>query len=156
MPALRELFEAEEGFEAVRTYLQSGNVVLSSEEPPDRLARHARELIAGKFGLEIEVIVRTRDELAEVVKRNPLREVATDPKRYQVVFLDREPDRRKLDEIAAVATDSEQLVARGRELYVWHPDGMGRSKLALALAGPKLGVVATARNWRTVTALLDL
>jgi uncharacterized protein (DUF1697 family) len=155
MPALRELFE-EAGFEDVRTYLQSGNVVLSSEEPPDRLAQHARELIAAQFGLEIDVIVRTREELAEVVKRNPLRKVATDPKRYQVVFLAREPDRSKLDKIAAVATDSEQMVARGRELYAWHPDGVGRSKLALALAGPKLGVAATARNWRTVTALLEL
>ena len=60
---------------------------------------------------------------------------------------------RKLEE---VALESERLVVHGREIYAWHPEGVARSKLSTALAGPKLGVKATARNWTTVTSLLEM
>src|SRR5919205_1547316 len=96
MPALREAL-ADAGFDDVRTYLQSGNVVLSSRAAPKTVARKCEALIAERFGLEIAVVVRTRDELAEVVRRNPLGEVATDPKRYQVSFLNRKPGREIVD-----------------------------------------------------------
>ena len=75
MPALRELL-AGAGFGDVRTYVQSGNVVLTSDAPPDRLAAECRALIAEAFGLDIAVVVRTRAELAEVVRRDPLGAVA--------------------------------------------------------------------------------
>src|SRR5919201_3050471 len=83
MPDLRELLGGA-GFEDVRTYLQSGNVVLSSTASPKRVARECEALIADRLGLEIQVVVRTRNELAKVVKRNPLAKVAVNPKRYQV------------------------------------------------------------------------
>ena len=155
MPALREAFE-NAGFEDVQTYLQSGNVVLSSRAAPTTVARKAKGLVADRFGLEIDVVVRTRDELAEVVRRNPLGKVAKDPKRYQVSFLDRKPGPKVVEELAALATGDERLVADGRELYAWHPAGVARSKLWAALAGRGLGVTATARNWTTVTKLLEL
>jgi uncharacterized protein (DUF1697 family) len=155
MPALREAL-ADAGFDDVRTYLQSGNVVLASRAAPKTVARRCEEVIAERFGLEIAVVARTRDELAEVVKRNPLGDVATDPKRYQVSFLSAKPAAevvRKLEELAA---GDERFVADGRELYAWHPAGVARSKLWAALAGRGLGVAATARNWTTVTKLLEL
>src|SRR5205809_7422083 len=83
MPALREAF-AEASFEDVATYLQSGNVVLTSHLKPDRLAVRCRKLISDSFGLDVAVVVRSRGELAAVVRRNPFARVATDPKRYQV------------------------------------------------------------------------
>src|SRR5438067_1820800 len=86
MPVLRELL-GERGFENVRTYVQSGNVVLESELSPKRLTAKCKRAIAEGFGLDIDVVVRTRDELAAVVTRNPLGEVAANPKRYQVTFL---------------------------------------------------------------------
>jgi uncharacterized protein (DUF1697 family) len=144
------------GMEDVRTYLQSGNVVLQSNASADALAAGCRRVIAETFGLELAVIVRGRDEFAEIVRRNPLAEVALDPKRYQVSFLERELDEQTLRELAALAAGEERLVAIGRELYAWHPDGLARSRLATRLAGRQLGVEATARNWRTVTALLEL
>src|ERR1700726_80732 len=79
MPALRELLTSA-GFDHVRTYVQSGNIVLGSDATPERLASQCRELIAQRLGLDINVVVRTRDELAEVVARNPLSEVAVEPK----------------------------------------------------------------------------
>lgn len=155
MPELRERLGAA-GHEDVRTYLQSGNVVLSSGLRPPELADQVRKTIAHEFGLDIEVIVRTRDELAEVVSLNPLGEVAVNPKRYQVSFLSAQLDPAELEKLEALAGDKERIVAVGRELYAWHPDGVARSKLWARLAGPSLGVSATARNWTTVTELLGL
>ena len=155
MPALREAL-AEAGFEDVQTYLQSGNVVLSSRAAPATAARKCEAVITDRFGLEIAVVVRTRDELAEVVRRNPLGDVATDPKRYQVSFLSAKPGAEVVRKLEALATGGERLVASGRELYAWHPKGVARSKLWAALAGRGLGVTATARNWTTVTKLLEL
>jgi uncharacterized protein (DUF1697 family) len=155
MPELRELLTSA-GFDDVRTYVQSGNVVLSSDLPPERLARKCARQIADGFSLDIEVVVRTRDELAEVVRLNPLGEVAVNPKRYQVSFCSAEPDAEVVSELAALAVPPEQLVAIGRELYGWHPSGIGRSRLWTRLAGRELGVTATARNWSTVTKLLAM
>src|SRR5207237_9257029 len=109
-----------------------------------------------RFGLDIAVVVRTRAELADVVRRNPLGEVADDPKRYQVSFLAAEPDPEAVQKVAAAAVPPEQLVHVGREIYAWHPNGVGRSKLWAQLAGRGLGVTATARNWTTVTNLLEM
>lgn len=155
MPDLRELL-GEAGFGDVRTYVQSGNVVLSSRAAPAKVGAEAERLIAERFGFDVDVIVRTAEELAEVVARNPLADVAVDPKRYQVSFLEAEPDADVLERIAAVKAEPERLVAIGRELYAWHPDGIGRSKLWTKLAGTGLGVRATARNWTTVTTLLEM
>jgi uncharacterized protein (DUF1697 family) len=155
MPALREAL-ADAGFDDVRTYLQSGNVVLSSRAAPATVARKCKAVIAEHFGLDIDVVVRTRDELAEVVRRNPLGDVAKDPKRYQVSFLSAKPAAKVVRKLEELAADGERLVASGRELYAWHPKGVARSKLWAALAGRGLGVTATARNWTTVTKLLEL
>src|SRR4051812_29217107 len=80
MAELRDML-TDAGFGDVRTYLQSGNVVLASDASPEEIRTDVERLIADRFGLEIAVVVRTRDELAEIVERNPLRDVATDPKR---------------------------------------------------------------------------
>jgi uncharacterized protein (DUF1697 family) len=155
MPDLRSLL-SEAGFADVRTYVQSGNVVLSSDGRPTDVAAEAERLIASRFGFDVDVIARTAEELSEVVQRNPLADVADNPKRYQVSFCDREPDPRAVERAAALAAPSERLVAIGREVYGWHPEGIGRSKLWGRLAGDGLGVRATARNWTTVTTLLEM
>jgi len=155
MPELRVLL-TDAGFEDVQTYVQSGNVVLSSGASPDDLAARASSLIEERFGFDVDVIVRTADELASVVQANPLADIADNPKRYQVSFCDGEPDPAAVEKIAAAAAPAERLVAIGRELYAWHPDGVGRSKMWNKLAGKTLGVRATARNWTTVTTLLEM
>jgi uncharacterized protein (DUF1697 family) len=152
MPDLREALAAD-GLRNVQTYVQSGNVVLRSEDPPERLARRVRAVISDAFELEIAVVVRTREELAEVVARNPLGDVAVNPKRYQVTFLEQELGAATLDKLEALALPDERFVAIDRELYAWHPEGVARSKLWPALAKHK---AATARNWSTVTTLLQL
>ena len=143
MPELRALL-ADAGFQDVQTYVASGNVVLSSGLGAVKLGAQCEKLIAERFGF------------AEVVRANPLADVADNPKRYQVSFCDGEPDAAAVEKIVAAAAPTEKLVTIGRELYAWHPDGVGRSKMWNKLAGPGLGVRATARNWTTVTALLEM
>lgn len=155
MPELRDVLTSG-GLEDVRTYLQSGNVVVSSKVKPGDVARKAERLIAKQFGLDIAVVVRSRAQLAKVVERNPLQTVAKNPKRYQVSFLATKPGRDVIRRVEAAAEPPEQVVAIGREIYAWHPDSIGRSRLWTLLAGQRLGVTATARNWTTVMKLLSL
>lgn len=155
MPELRDALE-NAGYEDVRTYLQSGNVVLTSKKSAKTVARECEHVIADRFGLEIDVVARTRNELAKVVERNPLGRVAKNPKRYQVSFLAAKPRPKLVRKLADAAVPPEKLVSIGRELYAWHPKGVARSKLWAQLAGEGLGVTATARNWTTVTKLLEL
>src|SRR2546423_11988996 len=151
MPELREAFE-EAGFDGVHTHLQSGNVVLGKRVN----AEEAERLIKERFGLEIAVIVRSAADLARIVKRNPLRKVATNPKRYQVTFLGKKLLAKAVRELEEAAAPGERVVVEGREVYAWHAEGIARSKLWSKLAAKSLGVTATSRNWSTVEALHEL
>jgi uncharacterized protein (DUF1697 family) len=155
MGDLRAALE-DDGFGEVRTYLQSGNVILASRAKGDDVARKVERLIAKEFGLDISIVVRSRAQLARVVEANPLRDVAKDPKRYQVSFLAVRPPRDLISQLEQAAVSSEQVVVIGREIYAWHPKTIARSRLWGLLAGQQLGVTATARNWTTVTKLLAL
>jgi uncharacterized protein (DUF1697 family) len=156
MPALREAL-SQSGFDAVRTYVQSGNVVLGARGSPDSVARELERVIAARFGFEVDVVVRTRDELAAVVALDPLGNVAVNPKRYQVTFLASELDPEVTARLEGLRVEPERLVIAGRELYTWHPEGVARSKLwARTASRDGLGVVGTARNWTTVTTLLAM
>jgi uncharacterized protein (DUF1697 family) len=155
MPKLREALE-EAGFAEVRTHLQSGNVLVESKTKPEQTARKCERVIEDEFGLAIDVVVRTPAELGRVVKRNPLGNVAKDPKRYQVSFLAGPLPAAAKRNLEEALQEPEELVFSGREIYAWHPKGVARSKLWAALAGRGLGVTATARNWTTVTKLLEL
>lgn len=151
MPELRAALTAD-GFADVATYLLSGNVVLSSRAGPERVAAHVKRLIMDRFGLDIVVLGRSGEELAEVVRRNPLVAVATNPRRYIVTFLTHELPMGFADDLASVATQ-EPFAIIGREVYSWHPDGIGRTPLWERLASRSLGIDGTSRNWTTVTAL---
>ena len=155
MPALRDALE-EAGFVDVQTYLQSGNVVLESRAKPEAVRRKVETLIRERFDLEIAVVVRTKAQLAAVVKRNPHARVATNPKAYQVTFLDKKLPAKVVRELEQVAAPDERVAVAGREVYAWHPGTIARSKLWAKLAGQGLGVTATSRNWTTVEALLRL
>jgi uncharacterized protein (DUF1697 family) len=155
MADLREAL-TEAGYEDVQTYVQSGNVVLSSSKSAAKLGPEAEKVIAGRFGFDVDVVVRTRDELAAVVAANPLVDVADNHKRYQVSFLSEELDSDVTARLRELVVEPEALVIDGREVYAWHPAGVARSKLWNALAGKRLGVTATARNWTTVETLLTM
>jgi uncharacterized protein (DUF1697 family) len=155
MPALREALQ-ENGLGPARTYLQSGNVVVDSSAKPAALVRDCERVIAERFKLDIAVVVRTRAELAKIVRHDPFGELADNPKLYQVSFCSAKPDPAAVEQVAERAAGEERLKAHGREIYAWFPDGVGRSRLAAQLSSQSLGVAVTARNWSTVLALLAL
>jgi uncharacterized protein (DUF1697 family) len=153
MPELRAALEAA-GYEDVATLVQSGNIVLTSSKEPKTLEREIAEVVAG-MGVETAVVVRTRDELAEVVERNPIPEGPSQPKLFQVTFFSGEPAAEGVARLAEQDFSPERVEVIGREAYAWHPDGIQKSKLAREL-GRALGPDGTARNWNTVTKLLEL
>jgi uncharacterized protein (DUF1697 family) len=155
MADLRTLL-TEAGYEDVRTYVQSGNIVLRSPAKPAEVERELQTIISERFGFAVPAIVRGRAQLAAIVKADPLGDVADDPKRYVVTFLAENPAAEVVHRLEALATDSELFTNAGREMYTWHPDGQARSKLAAALTGKALGANATARNWTTVATLLEM
>src|SRR5581483_11314670 len=118
MPELRGALE-EAGYDDVQTYVQSGNVVLSSGKSAAAVAREVERLIAERFGLEIAVVTRTRSELARVVERNPLAKVAENPKRYQVSFLEAKPKAELVRKREAAAVHSVGGCGAGRDVHRW-------------------------------------
>ena len=130
--------------------------MLTSDQTGEPLEQALEEAIADELGVESRVVVRSARELAGVVDRNPLADVADDPKRYQVSFLSAKPKAAVVRALEAADVAPEQVVVSGREIYAWHPDGIQRSPLAKLLTDRKLGVTATARNWNTVMKLLEL
>ena len=153
---MADLRDALSGFGDVRTYLQSGNAVISSDRSPEEARAECERLIERRFGFHVDVLLRTGDELTAVVRRNPLVEVADNPKRYQVSFLEREPDPALFASLVQLAVGAESYELIGRELYAWHPEGVSRSRFWAKLAAGGLGVLATSRNWTTVTALAEM
>ncbi len=139
----------------MRTYIQSGNVVFESDErSPDTVARTLREALAEQTSVAPDVVVRTRDELAAVIDANPYVERSEVPTQLHVSFL-HDDAAASIGDVAIDDFAPEHATAIGRELYLYLPDGMGRSKLAQALTrrGRSAG---TSRNWHTVTTLLNL
>jgi uncharacterized protein (DUF1697 family) len=152
---LRELLAAN-GFEDPQTLLQSGNVVLGSRKRPASVARELNALIRERFGFDIAIVVRSRDELAAAIDANPLDGFDGEPKNLHVTFLSGAPNTAEAERLEAAVAAPERLVVRDREIYVWYANGMQGSPAAKLLADAKLGVTATARNWNTVTKLLEL
>jgi uncharacterized protein (DUF1697 family) len=141
------------GYGPSRTYIQSGNVVLASDtDDPEAVGAQLRAAIADTTGIDTPVIVRTADELVEIVEQNPYLERGEDPSHVHVSFYDRdaEPQPGDLDRFAP-----EDATADGPNLYLFLPGGVGRSKLAAHLT-KKSEPRGTLRNWRTVTKLLEM
>ena len=145
------------GFETVRTLGQSGNVVLDGDGDGDGdISGLLERGIADAFAMETSVVVRTPAQLAAVVERDPLADVAEDPRRYLVHFLSATPSAAAVRALSDADVAPEVFAAHGRELYSWHPDGLQRSKLAGLIGSADLGAIVTNRNWNTVTKLLAL
>jgi uncharacterized protein (DUF1697 family) len=155
MPALRTVL-TDAGFTDVKTYVNSGNVVLGSTlRSPARVGRQVHDLIAEHFGVDTPVIMRTGAQLAEVLEWNPFPDAAAErPHLVAVLHLSGEPAAERAERFVAGDYGPVRVAHRGEEVVVdWH-ERFGRPKVDTALK--KLGVDATARNWRTLTALVDL
>jgi uncharacterized protein (DUF1697 family) len=155
MPALRTVL-TEAGFSDVKTYVNSGNVVLGSTlRSPAKVGQAVHDLIAEHFGVDTPVIMRTGAQLTAVYDWNPFPDAAADhPHLVAVLHLSGEPEAAAAKTFLAGEYAPVRVAHRGEEVVIdWH-DRTGRPKVDTALK--KLGVHATARNWRTLTALVEL
>jgi len=157
MDALRALYESMR-LQDAQTYVQSGNVVFKSAGRDLGLLRKRIEsAIERSFGFRPDVMIRTSSELRDVIARNPFAtRRGIDPSRLLVTFLLTDPGQEARDKVLQIKTDSEELRIDGREVYVYYPNGMGRSKLSPALIEKTLKASGTARNWNTVMKLLEM
>ena len=142
------------GHAEVRTYAQSGNVVLRSRSSASRVAESVHDVVADLSGLDVAVVVRTAAEVGDVAAHNPfLRRPGADPGRQlHVAFLEDRPAAAAAAGLDPHRAAPEELFVRGREVYLWCPNGMGRSRVMLGVERA-LGTAATVRNWRTVLEL---
>jgi len=146
MADLRAVFEGL-GASNVRSYLQSGNVIFDGTVDVAAL----ESAITDRFGITPRVLLLSSAELHAVAGEIPIRDLATDPSRGFVYFMESVPASLDVpDEIAP-----EQLIVGKLAVYQWSPQGAGQSKIKASFI-KSLGPTATARNLRTVDALLAL
>jgi uncharacterized protein (DUF1697 family) len=155
MADLRAVY-ADLGLIDVKTHLQSGNVVFTAdgELGPDAAERLEEALLA-RTGVQSKVLLLSADELLAVAADNPLTDVATDPTRLIVTFLEELPDAGRLELPDPAALEPEVLHVGPRAIYQWIPGGLLASKVPPSF-WKGLPPLQTNRNWRTVTKLVEL
>jgi uncharacterized protein (DUF1697 family) len=153
METLRQAL-GDAGFENVATYIQSGNVVLTTEESETAIAAKVEALFVATFGFSARPTVRSLEHWQRIVAENPYPEGVEDGRRVHAVLLDGVPTDAALEALKALAT-TERLALKDGVLYLHTPDGFGVSPVAKAL-DRTLKVPWTARNWNTVLKLLEM
>jgi uncharacterized protein (DUF1697 family) len=156
METLREACAAL-GFENVKTYINSGNIVFETAKADDtELADQIEKAIEQEFGLKIKTMVRTRAEIESIVENNPFDGQFENHKDLHVFFLDKELPEEKRDLLLSNNSATEMFAVHGREIYCLLRVSVLDSLMGKDYIGKKLKVSATARNWRTVNKILEL
>jgi uncharacterized protein (DUF1697 family) len=158
MDALRRVYESM-GLSDVRTLLASGNVVFRSRSKDrEKLVKRITQEIERQLGLTVDVVVRTLAEVESIVERGPVLSPRADMAKLHVMFLGGVPVAGAQAALVKWHKDAklpEMLELRGPEIYLYYPNGVGRSKLSNAVMENKLGVAGTSRNWNTLTKLIE-
>ncbi|GKQ37003.1 DUF1697 domain-containing protein [Streptomyces sp. A012304] len=158
MAALRTLMEGL-GYGGVRTYLQSGQAVFSSDHGDEAgLAEELAGAIEKQFGFPVDVIVRDHAYLKAVVEACPFPAADLEAKQLHVTYFSAPVTAERFAGIDRPAHLPEEFRLGDRALYLYAPDGLGRSKLAEQLSRPRVikGLIATTRNWNTVVKLVEM
>ena len=155
MEDLRVSFE-DLGFNQVRTYVQSGNVIFAARKNSNLSVKIEKKILE-EFGFNVSVFVKTPGEIARVIRDNPFPKLSgSDDSRLYVTFLSAPAPPRAENTLKGLVTGQERFHVGRREIYLHCPIGYGKTKLSNTTIEKKLGVVATTRNWRSVNALLAL
>lgn len=157
MDELKEL-HVSLGFRDVVSYIQSGNIVCTSDDADTAQVQKCIEDDFGKrFGFRVGVVVRTSTELREIIEKNPFQNQPDRESKWVVVlFLATHPTALAWEELLKTYVGPEELFLLGQEVYIYYPDGIGRSKLSQSFLERKLKTSGTARNWNTVLKLQEL
>ena len=157
MEKLRASFEGS-GFEPVRTYIQSGNVVFGAGKTSAvSLGKKIEQRLLADLGFSVTVLLRTREEMANVVRGNPLlKEKGIDPAKLHVAFLSETPANAAMERLQALTAAPDRAWCLGKELYFYFPNGVSGSSLWKHPLDRVLAIGVTMRNWNTVNELLKM
>ena len=156
METLRERCAAL-GFQNVKTYINSGNVIFETAETDDKkLAEKIERAIEIEFLLNIKVIVRSVSEIEETIKNNPFAGEFENDKDLHVFFLDETLPEEKCQLLLANNSENERFAVRNREIFCHLRGDFSESLIGKDYIGKRLKVSATARNWRTVNKITEL
>jgi uncharacterized protein (DUF1697 family) len=157
MPELKALYEAM-GFSNVITYVQSGNVVFDcAESVANKTGAVIEKEIEKSFGFSAPVIMREAHDLQRIIDGNPFVHPRNeDPAKLHVTFLSKLPPAELADNLKIPPGIEDEYVLSGKEIYLFCPNGYGKTKLSNGFFERKLKVLATTRNWKTVLALHDI
>ncbi len=158
MGDLKKLYE-ELGFNKVVTYIQSGNVIFQNAEvlSDEAAAGVITKAIYKKYGFEVPVLVRTQEEMETTQSNNPFpRDKNLDPEKMHVTFLAELPAKEYLDSIIKYHHSPDRFEIIGKDVFLYCPNGYGKTKLSNSFFENKLKVLATTRNWRTVNTLAEM
>ena len=157
MEALRKSYE-KLGFQNVTTYVQSGNVIFSGNKvKPDQLVLSISQQIEKDFGFIVPVIVLTVDKLKQIIDSNPFsKHVNKEPSYFHVTFLSSKPQKIESDKIEEKKLNGEEIAFSDNAVYLYCPNGYGKTKLNNSFLETKLKVKATTRNWKTTNELLRI
>ncbi|MEU3981042.1 DUF1697 domain-containing protein [Streptomyces sp. NPDC026672] len=147
------------GYDGVRTHLQSGQAVFTTARgDEDSLAAELAGAIEERFGFPVDVLVRDHAYLRAIVDDCPFPAAELEPKQLHVTYFSAPVDEERFATVDRAAHLPEEFRLGDRALYLYAPDGLGRSKLAERLSGARVtkGLVATSRNWNTVLKLAEL
>ena len=146
------------GFQKIRTYLQSGNVVFeSSKALSAKLAKAIEDKILQTFGFPVSVILREKEDLHRIIRSNPfLGDKALDVAKLHVTFLLSAPFESACDKMKEIRGEPDAFFLADKEVYLFCQNGYGRTKLSNNFFEKKLSVIATTRNWNSVRKLYDL
>lgn len=155
MKELKEILQ-EKGYTQVKTYIQSGNVVFQGPQTnAEHIADHIGDAVLDSHGFQPRVIVLSVEDLEQAAAANPFPEAEEEPKSLHLYFLAESPKCLDLKALNDIKSGTESFAIVGKVFYLHAPKGIGRSKLA-ARAEKLIGVAGTARNWRTVSKVLEL
>ena len=154
MEQLAQVYETL-GMEKVQTYIQSGNVIFEHKKTDaHKLTNEIQNQIRKSFGFEVVVILRTGNEFRSLIKKTPFDK--RDPTKLYVAFLSDLHGNVPIEEISGARGKGEEYSVSGKEVYLYCPNGYGRTKLTNNFFEDKLGVAATTRNWNTVNTLYSM
>ena len=157
MEDLRKLMEAA-GFENVKTYIQSGNIVFDSKEiSKAKLSEKVKKVIFDHYGFDVSVVMLNGKDLAKAIAENPfIKEKGIDLKQVYVAFLSEEPIEDNIERMKLAKIGDDIALLSGNVMYLKYAAGAGNSKLSTNLIENKLKVIATARNWNTTLKLMEM
>lgn len=158
MTDLSALF-IELGFKDAETFIQSGNVIFSDPGGilHSALSVNIEQAILRKFNYNIPVMIRTDHELRDLFSSNPfLSETNFDPSKMAVLLLHDEPSEAQIQKVAGIDYPPDKFKIIGREIFVYCPNGFGKTKIYTNFFERKMGVTGTGRNWKTITTILNI